>query len=210
MDKPSLTALGSAFGRAFHSSHVTPKIFDDHLARHWFTEAEYAGSGQHGARGLAHYDPEAAAGEQDPQRALARLMEITAPIALCRARFAEDALAAGLPGYRQYVILGAGLDTFALRRGDLLAQGLRVYEVDHPATQAMKRERMARIGWTVPEGCALVATDLRSEPVDAALRRARFDPGVPTFVSWLGVTYYLEGAVWEATLAGLGRCLPAR
>jgi methyltransferase (TIGR00027 family) len=116
-----------------------------------------------------------------------------------RSRLAEDALASAVArGVRRYVILGAGLDTFAYRNPH---PGLRVVEVDHPATQAWKRRRLAEAHLTVPEGVTLVALDFATEPLSAALGRAGVRRDEPGFFSWLGVTPYLEPADVLATLA---------
>jgi methyltransferase (TIGR00027 family) len=118
-----------------------------------------------------------------------------------RSRLAEDALARAVAGgVRQYVVLGAGLDTFAYRNPH---PGLRVVEVDHPATQAWKQQRQAEVGLAVPDGVTFVATDFSSEALAAALGRAGLRRGEPTFFSWLGVAPYLEAADVLAALAAM-------
>jgi methyltransferase (TIGR00027 family) len=118
-----------------------------------------------------------------------------------RSRFAEDALARAVAGgVRQYVILGAGLDTFPYRNPHPV---LRVVEVDHPATLAWKHRRLAEAHIAVPEGVAFAATDFSAEPLSAALGRAGLRRDEPTFFSWLGVTPYLEPADVFATLAAI-------
>ena len=87
------------------------------------------------------------------------------------------------------MILGAGLDTFALRHPDL-ADRLRIYEVDHPASQEMKRRQLERIG-PLPSNLNLVPVDFETDRLDAALIGAGFDPKSPAFFAWLGVTCYL-------------------
>jgi methyltransferase (TIGR00027 family) len=118
-----------------------------------------------------------------------------------RSRLAQDALARAVShGVRQYVILGAGLDTFAYRNPH---RGLRVVEVDHPATQAWKRRRLVEAHLAVPEGVTFVALDFASEPLSAALDRAGVHRDEPSFFSWLGVTPYLEPADVLTTLAAI-------
>ncbi len=108
----------------------------------------------------------------------------------CRSRYAEDRLAAAARrGVTQYVILGAGLDSFACRSP--LAGRVAVFEVDHPATQAWKRQRLAEARLTVPDGVTFVPADLESSSLADGLRRAGFDPSRPALVGWLGVTMYL-------------------
>jgi methyltransferase (TIGR00027 family) len=106
--------------------------------------------------------------------------------------------------FEQYVVLGAGLDTFALRR----APGgppTRVIEVDHPATQQWKRELMAAAGLTTPDGQVFAPVDFESGGLMSALREAGLDPGRPALVGWLGVAMYLTEEAVAATLAVLGR-----
>jgi methyltransferase (TIGR00027 family) len=118
-----------------------------------------------------------------------------------RSQLAEDALARAVAGgARQYVVLGAGLDTFAYRNPH---PGVRVVEVDHPATQAWKRQRLRETGIAVPEGVAFAATDFASEPLSAALGRAGLRREEPNFFSWLGVAPYLETEAVFATLAAI-------
>lgn len=122
---------------------------------------------------------------------------------LARARFGEDMLEQAVGrGVRQYVIVGAGLDSFALRRRDLADQ-LTVFELDHPASQSAKRERLARLGEEAPCNVVFVPVDFEQETVAAALARSPFDPAVPAFFSWLGVTYYLSPSAVLATLRAI-------
>ena len=114
-----------------------------------------------------------------------------------RSRFAEDALAAAVAdGVRQYVVLGAGFDTFAYRNP---FPELRVFEVDHPATQAIKRQRLAHSGIDIPSSLTLVPIDFTTTKLDDALRGAGFDETKPAFFSWLGVVPYLERPAIDAT-----------
>ena len=111
---------------------------------------------------------------------------------LIRARYAEQAVEAAFrDGIRQYVIVGAGLDSFALRRGDLVPP-LRVFEIDRPAMQAVKRERVRRARIPLPSGLHFVPADLEQVSVMDALANSVFDPRQRTIVSFLGVTYYLS------------------
>jgi methyltransferase (TIGR00027 family) len=118
-----------------------------------------------------------------------------------RSRFAEDSLEAAVArGVRQYVILGAGLDSFAYRN-PFSAGGLRVFEVDHPATQAWKRDRLREAGVEVPGPLTFAPVDFEKETLADGLARAGFAADVPSFFSWLGVTVYLTRSAVMATLA---------
>jgi methyltransferase (TIGR00027 family) len=207
--KASLSAQFSAFARAYHARHDSPKIFDDPLAEQLFAPEEFAVFEQNLAEALKFFNPEAAAARPDPRTALAWVMQRgVAPITLSRARYAEDLLETAIQqGVRQYVILGAGLDTFVFRRPDLL-QRLQVYEVDHPASQTDKQRRIARAGWSTPERLHFVSIDFARGDLPSALRRSSLDPGAPTFFSWLGVTYYLPREVLFNTLRSLASLAP--
>lgn len=132
-----------------------------------------------------------------------RLKQLLAAL-LLRARFAEDELVRAMDreGVRQYVILGAGWDTFAWRRPDLMAR-LRVFELDHPATQAAKRARLAERGLTDHPNQIFVPIDFTAQSLSARLLAEGFDPAVPTFVNWMGVTYYLPKPVVEGVFREL-------
>ena len=168
--QPSRTALGAATHRALHQVLEGGRVFADPLA----------------ARILGK-DLEAAIreAEGDPLRRALRLF-----IAV-RTRFAEDALMAAMArGVRQLVVLGAGLDTFAYRAGQV--EGLRIFEVDHPATQAWKRQRLSEAGIEVPPALTFAPVDFERETLGEGLAAAGFDPSRPAFFTWLGVVPYLS------------------
>ncbi|MDE0228719.1 MAG: class I SAM-dependent methyltransferase [Spirochaetaceae bacterium] len=123
-----------------------------------------------------------------------RLLKLFKPVHtenILRLRFAEDHLREAIAaGARQYVILGAGLDSFCLRQGDL-ADRLRIFEVDHPASQSMKRDKLLKINDHLPANLVFTPVDFETEHLDDALTRAGYDTSVPAFFSWLGTTYYL-------------------
>jgi methyltransferase (TIGR00027 family) len=117
-----------------------------------------------------------------------------------RSRFAEDGLAAAVSrGVHQYVLLGAGLDTFAYRAGAFFS-GVTVFEIDHPATQAWKRARLVEAGIAVPPNVVYAPVNFESETLADGLARAGFDFSRPAFFAWLGVTPYLSRAIVMETL----------
>ncbi|MHB9072331.1 MAG: class I SAM-dependent methyltransferase [Desulfobaccales bacterium] len=207
----SKTAMGTAFMRAYHAAHDHPKIFDDFLAHHMITEEEYQEAEERHLMAFQKFDPDRAATYSDRRLALASWMQNAgAPaIVLGRARYAEDLLEKAVDeGVRQYVNLGAGMDTFAVRRPDLLEK-LGVFEVDHPATQAHKRQRLLRVSQEPPAQLHFIALDFSRENLAAALRRSAYDPRVPSFFSWLGVTYYLTRETLFATFSAIAHIAPA-
>ena len=105
-------------------------------------------------------------------------------------------------GFTQLVLLGAGLDTFVLRRPDL-AERLQVFEVDHPASQRMKRRRLAAAGLAAPPSVTYLSVDFELQSVGEALEASSCDPAKPTFFSWLGVSPYLTLQAHEETLGSI-------
>ncbi len=109
-------------------------------------------------------------------------------------------------GVGQYVIVGAGMDSFALRQP--FEHELEIFEVDHPSTQEFKTARLAECETPLPPDLHLVAADLSETPLDAALGGSSFDSDLPAFFSWLGVTPYLTREANMATLRAISSCAP--
>jgi methyltransferase (TIGR00027 family) len=179
----SATAVGAAGHRAAHQVLERGLILADPLA-------------------LSILGPDA-----DEALALAKDRPERRPLRLfiaMRSRFAEDSARGAIrAGVRQILVLGAGLDTFAYRLEP--AADLAFYELDHPATQADKRRRLAQAKIAEPPHLAYVAHDFEQGPMTAALKAAGFDPSRRTFVLWLGVTPYLTEEAVYATLGELAR-----
>ena len=203
-NKASITALMSSFGRAFHAENEEHPVFTDHLAKELMTAEEYAAVQGYVLGGAQFFEPEIDPAKQEPKELLRKRVNVhIAPSPLCRAAYTEQALkTAALTGTKQYVILGAGMDTFAFREPEFLSK-YRVFEVDHPLTQADKRERIIRAGWTIPDNLAFVPVDFTKDSLTERLTAAGFDPSVKSFFSWLGVTYYLSAEAIEKTLSEL-------
>jgi methyltransferase (TIGR00027 family) len=187
---PSRTAVLTAVARAVQREEPPPWVIDDYLA------LPLAGQ-----EGRALLDRLRAEVPRPHLLAFSRWMCV-------RARFPEDiAEQAAATGTTQYVILGAGLDSFAYRRGDLLRQ-LRVFEVDHPATQAWKRRRLAELGIRPPAGLVFAPVDFEHQILHDGLAQAGLDFGQLAAISWVGVTMYLTLDAIHATLATLAGCRP--
>ncbi|MFD7641652.1 class I SAM-dependent methyltransferase [Kitasatospora sp. NPDC059795] len=188
---PSRTALMSAAARAAHLLvDQQPPIFADTLASALLGERADELLGYHRAFG-AH-----------PILAGARTSAVT------RSRCTEDRLAEAVArrGIDQYVVLGAGLDTFAYRSE--LAHPIRVFEVDHPAMQEWKRARLTAAGIAVPTTVSFVPLDLEQGDLTDALTAAGFDTERPAVVSWLGVTMYLGTEAIGRVLSAVGALAP--
>jgi methyltransferase (TIGR00027 family) len=120
-----------------------------------------------------------------------------------RARYVEEKLErAVLGGIDQYVILGAGLDSFAWRRSDL-AKRLRIFELDHPLSQQVKRDRLVRLGLSPPANLEWVAVDLVQESVAAALARSKYRRDARGFFSLVGTVQYLPREAVISTLRSI-------
>lgn len=120
-----------------------------------------------------------------------------------RSRYAEDCLAQAVAqGIAQYVVLGAGLDTFAYRNP---FPDLRVFEVDFPATQAWKRSLLTETAISIPAGLTFVPLDFEHRTLTEGLHEAGFDTQVPAFFSWLGVVPYLTLEAFRSTLETIAR-----
>ena len=188
--QPSKTALRVALRRAAHQVHdAKPLVFDDPLA------VRILGPG---------YSEEIRRtpdGDKRPFSAALRAFMVG------RARLAEDVLAAAVRerGVRQYLVLGAGLDTFAYRNP---FADVRVFEVDHPATQAWKLQMLKAAAIPVPPNAQLVPVDFENDSLRARLKASGFDASVQTVTAWLGVVPYLTSEAFRATMRVLGG-LPA-
>ena len=183
VQKASDTAALTAMLRAAHQLlDDEPKIIDDPIAVALVDEATRE---RIAARPIGLLSP----GLMIPRAAV-----------LLRSRYTEDLLAEAIAqGVRQFVILGAGLDTFAFRQPEFARQ-LQIYEVDQPATQAWKRDRLAAAGLAVPDNLHWAPIDFEQQTLAAGLRDAGFDSSRPAFFSWLGVTQYLTLPAIDATL----------
>jgi len=177
--QPSQTALGAAGYRAAHQILEGGKVFADPLAR------TILGDGA---------DAVIAGLSVGPAQQRTRIF------IAARSRFAEDCLGAAVSrGVRQAVVLGAGFDTFALRN-PYSELGLRVFEVDHAATQAWKRRRLSEVGLAIPASLTFAAVDFENDDLGRGLSDAGFDSDRPAFFIWLGVVPYLGRAAIAATL----------
>lgn len=179
--KPSRTALRVAIRRAMHQLKDKPVVFHDPVAVPLLGE-RHADDLWQAMSGREH----------------AFLVALRAFL-VARSRFAEDNLARAVKqGLRQYVLLGAGLDTFAYRNP---YPGLRVFEVDHPATQGWKRELLEAGGITATEELTFVPVDFEHQSLATELELAGFDASAPAFFAWLGVVPYLTREAFRATLS---------
>lgn len=192
--KSSITALMSAFVRAYYVENEENPVFLDNIARKLFTDEEYEQMKKYIVSGAEFFIPRLNSKEHNfSEETLLDVIVKTrlAPTPIARARYCEDCLkTAILSGTKQYVILGAGYDTFAWRENELMKK-LNVFEVDHKLTQADKKERIERANLKTPLNLCFVPTDFTKDSLKEKLLENGFDVTKKTFFSWLGVSYYL-------------------
>ena len=181
--EPSRTARSTALQRAAHQLLETPRVFDDPVALRIF--------GAQGVRWLG----------QNLERYRTPSARAMRAFLVMRSRYAEDQLALAVArGVTQYVVLGAGLDTFAYRNPH---RRLRVFEVDHPSTQAWKRDRLKAQAIGIPSSLTFAPVDFETQTLADGLKAARFRADRPAFFSWLGVTIYLSKEAVAGTLRAI-------
>jgi len=177
---PSRTALRVALRRAAHQLFDRPIVFADPIAVPILGE---------------RYAEEL---RRTPRRADRPFSTALRAFLVARSRYAEECLSRAVEnGTTQYVLLGAGLDTFAYRNP---YPELRVFEIDHPATQQWKRELLAAASIAVPDRLTYVPVDFEQQSLSACLLAAGFDRKLPAFFAWLGVTMYLTLVAFQSTI----------
>jgi methyltransferase (TIGR00027 family) len=179
--KASKTALGVAIRRAAHQLMDVPPVLDDRIA------VRLVGSGY----------------PRHMERAMHPVARDFRAFMAVRSRYVEDQLAhAVAQGVRQYVVLGAGLDTFAYRNP---FPELRVFEVDFPATQEWKREMLKNAGIALPPALTFVPLDFERHTLAEGVDEVGFDRTLPAFFGWLGVVPYLTLGAFRSTLHAIGQ-----
>jgi methyltransferase (TIGR00027 family) len=187
---PSRTAILTAVARDLYRQTSAPLILDDHLAA-----------------GLAGEDG-VVLGRRLERDVPPRLLTAFCRWTCVRSRVTEDLVADCVGrGADQYVILGAGLDSFAYRRPELLDRA-RVFEVDHPASQSWKRQRLRDLGIDVSDNVVFAAVDFERQTLDEGLTAAGFAFDRAAVFSWIGVTMYLTSDAIRTTLRTVASCAP--
>ncbi len=181
-NRSSLTASKVAMMRAAHQILDNPKVFEDPIALSII-----------GTQGVSEIHSES-------RKFKTRLHSYLRAIVVARSRFVEDELSMAIKrGIRQYVILGAGLDTFAYRN-PYSTSDLRVFEVDYPATQDWKQQQLSATNVAIPESLTFVPIDFESQSLEDRLQEVGFRTDEPSLFSWLGVTMYLNKKTVMSTM----------
>jgi methyltransferase (TIGR00027 family) len=189
-NKASFTAMSVAYMRAYHAMHDTPKIFDDFLAYDLIPEEKRALIEQHLVEFYLNLNKEL----NDSKHATSLSDQITTSMhfiqainnIVSRALYTEETLEKAVErGVKQYVILGAGMDTFAFRRSEMM-KCLEVFEIDHPATQEFKLHRLTELGWKHPAKLHFIPLDFTKESLVTALTQSSsYDPNVKASLAGL-------------------------
>lgn len=188
-NRESITAKLCAFVRAWHSNCVRDKVFDDYLAYDFMGKENYDELNDW-IKANFHL--------KSKEESEYFLNEMFAPIPLSRILFTEKRLHDFAEnGKIQYVICGAGADTFSFRNDN---PDIEIFEIDHPDTRRYKLERIKELEWNIPSNVHLVSVDFERERMDSKLIEAGFDVNRKTFFCILGVSYYLSLPVFTETL----------
>ena len=199
----STTAKLCSFARAYHSNIGRKKIFDDYLAYDLMGKEEFERMGWL-IQNDFEPDYKADAPEFTTEQITTKFNRYIAPIPLSRIAFAETKLLEFAKKYPvcQYVICGAGMDTFAFRNGN---KAIRIFELDHPDTSRYKCKRIQELEWNIPKNLTFVPIDFSKDDMISVLSASGFDPKVPAFFAILGVSYYLTLPVFEQTVKNIGK-----
>jgi methyltransferase (TIGR00027 family) len=202
-ESPSITALVTARMRYLHSASDPKPLLQDAWGGRFSPAAQLVSMG--------YLDAVDGATDAASEEAIDQVLRASPAYAnvIVRSWYTETALASAIAGgVGQYVLIGAGFDSYACRRPEA-ARDLQVIEIDHPATQRLKRARLEECGAPVDDKLHFISADLGLETLESALARSSFDAGAPAFLSWLGVTMYLSRQANMATLESVARfCAP--
>src|SRR5262245_56628499 len=186
--RASITALGAALMRAVHTRVSPSPLIDDPWGDRLVLEVEREVVLRVVLNGLTAETREQCEKLKTSSVVLDAALQAHPGYgwAILRTRYAEDALEAAIGrGVRQYVIVGAGFDSFSLRQ-PAFARDVDIFEIDHPATQELKRQRLRGLGVPLPDTLHFVPADLSEEQISDALGRSAFRLMDPAFFSWLG------------------------
>jgi len=202
---PSSTALVVSLMRAVHSRTAPLPLINDPWGDRLIPESMIAAIGQSLFAASGADGGDAAPEDVD---AVLRASPANANVVL-RSRYTEDALQDAVArGVSQYVLIGAGMDSYALRV-PAGAEHVRIFEVDHPATQAFKTQRIAECGISLSDSVHFLAADLSERALGSVLQDSPFDSSQPAFFSLLGVTMYLSAEANRATMHEIATCSAA-
>ncbi|UFU00096.1 class I SAM-dependent methyltransferase [Radiobacillus kanasensis] len=205
-NESSLTSLISAFGRAYHNEYDTPLIFDDFIAKDLISPNEFSNISENMIQGIGFFNKDIAEMFQDHTSEILKWITQVqlSPTPLARAAYCENILLHEMElGLKQYVILGAGLDTFCFRHPEL-KNDLEIFEIDYPATQEFKINKLKSADLAIPSNLHFIPMDFTKF---SRQNLEEFD-NKKTFFSLLGVSYYLTKEEISSLLSHLFTDVP--
>lgn len=202
MDQKSMTALVSAYARAYHYKNNSVRVFADDMSEKLLTNEEYLGISQNMTAGIKFFNPEFDGAEEEALRWI--VDNYLSPSPLGRAVFTETMLERAVSdGAEQYVIWAAGYDSFAYRQPSF-AEGISIFEIDHPTTSNDKQERLLKLDIGKPRNAHYIETDFNDMQMTECLKRSNvYDTGKASFHSLLGLSYYLTKDVFSKMLLSI-------
>lgn len=191
MEEKNMTALVSAFSRAYHTKHNDVKIFHDSLAEKIFTEEEYTDISRNMTMGIKYFNPEFQGTEEEALRWI--VDNQLSPSPLGRAAYTEKSLENAVNiGAKQYLIFAAGYDTFPYRQPDY-GKKLEIFEIDYPLTSKDKQKRVIAMNKPIPSNLHYITADFRDSNWHNNLVSCKsFNKDKISFCSLLGISYYLS------------------
>lgn len=207
MEQRSMTALISMFARWYHATYNDVKVFDDTCAGSFLSEAEKKAIAENMRKGIGFFNPTFQGSEDDALRWI--VDNQLSPTPLGRAAFCEEHLQRAVRiGAKQYLILGAGYDSFAYRQ-PAWASGLHIFEIDHPATARDKMDRLVTASIRAPKNTLYVCGDFNDDLWHEALSgQQKFSRQAVSFCSMLGISYYLAKDRFEQLIQALSTIIP--
>lgn len=201
-NKASLTALVSGFARGYHAVHSKEPIINDRMVYSLLKEEEKRAIATNWANACSFFNKDQSKTFKNMNEKLEWVMNTQCvPQLVSRAKYVEEQLLLAIQrGVKQYMILGAGLDTFAFRQGTL-PKDFIIYEVDHPFTQALKRNRIQEMGLEIPDNVKFVPVDFTKDSLHDEIKKVGFDEQKLSFFSLLGVVMYLNKNVFYHLLS---------
>ena len=207
MKAKNMTALVSAFSRAYHTKNNPFPVFNDDIALKFIGGKEYLQISENMKNGINFFNPGFTGTDEEAVRWV--VDNQLSPTPLGRAAFAERKLKQAVAcGSEQYVIWAAGYDTFAYRQPDYAAN-IRIFEADHPMTSGDKKERLLRSGIAIPDNLFFIAADFNCDDIIPCFKaEAAFDFSAVSFHSILGLCYYLDKNVFQNMLFDISGISP--
>lgn len=207
MEHKSITALISAFSRAYHSIQNSEKVFNDYLAKEILTQSEYEQIANSMSQGIHFFNPTFKGTENEALRWI--VDNQLSPSPLGRAAFIEKSLETAVKfGARQYLIFAAGYDTFAYRQPEW-ASKIQIFELDHPATGIDKQERIQSVIAEKPSNLHYISADFIEASWESNLTNCmEFEKSKISFCSLLGITYYLSKMTFSQLIKTISSIVP--